>query len=261
MPLLTALHPIVGDVLQICRASGALRGFGNEGIHCPFPKCAPDDNSHRAPTLPEAEGNPPEGLNHAGSEALEPTRTVGLGLSSALAECWRLERSQFVLQNCHVSRRRYTCRVKADVSVLVAGVLLVIGFAGCDSKPAQVERPAADSPAVSNASASVVVTTNEFAVLQGRWQRGDGDYLIEIQNVDVEGKLVARYFNPRPINVSQAQASRKDDRLQVFVELRDVNYPGSTYRLTYDAKHDQLFGQYFQATMRETFDVAFGRVK
>lgn len=165
------------------------------------------------------------------------------------------------MQNCHAARPRYTRRVKTKVIAGVVGALLVIGLAGCDQKSAQVEPPAASSPAVTNAPAAVVIATNEFAVLQGRWQRGDGDYLIEIKSAASDGKLDARYFNPRPINVSQAQASRKDDSLQVFVELRDVNYPGSTYKLTYDAKNDQLFGEYFQAAMKQTFDVAFGRVK
>jgi hypothetical protein len=169
--------------------------------------------------------------------------------------------AQSVLQNCHPFHARYTRHMKAKVPALVVGVLLVIGFAGCDRKPAQIETPAPTSSAVSNAPVAVVTVTNEFAALKGRWQRGDGDYLIEIQNVDVEGKLVARYFNPAPINVSQAQASRKDESLQVFVELRDVNYPGCTYKLTYDAKSDQLFGEYFQAAVKQTYDVAFGRVK
>jgi hypothetical protein len=151
--------------------------------------------------------------------------------------------------------------MKTKVPALVVGVLLVIGFTGCDPKSAQVETPVVTSPVASNAPAAVVTATNEFAVLQGKWQRGDGDYLIEIKSATVDGKLDARYFNPRPINVSQAQASRKDDSFQVFVELRDVNYPGSTYKLIYDAKSDQLFGEYFQAAMKQTFDVAFGRVK
>ena len=69
------------------------------------------------------------------------------------------------------------------------------------------------------------------------------------------------YFNPRPINVFQAQASHKDGSLVVFVELRDANYPGSTYQLTYDAKADQLFGTYYQAAIKERFDVAFGRAQ
>ncbi len=151
--------------------------------------------------------------------------------------------------------------MKTNVSVLVVGVMLAIGFAGCDPKSAQVEMPVVTSPGASNVPVAVVTATNEFAVLQGKWQRGDGDYLIEIRSADSGGKLDAGYFNPAPIKVSQAQASRKDERLQVFVELRDVNYPGSTYKLTYDAKTDQLFGEYFQAALKQTYDVAFRRVK
>jgi hypothetical protein len=61
--------------------------------------------------------------------------------------------------------------------------------------------------------------------------------------------------------VSQARAYQESGVTKVFVELRDVNYPGCTYKLAYDAQSDQLFGQYFQATLQETYDVTFGRMK
>jgi hypothetical protein len=51
------------------------------------------------------------------------------------------------------------------------------------------------------------------------------------------------------------------DALKVFVELRDVNYPGSIYQLTYDPAADRLRGTYFQAALRETYDVEFTRLK
>jgi len=38
-----------------------------------------------------------------------------------------------------------------------------------------------------------------------------------------------------------------------------VNYPGSTYRLTYDPGRDVLAGLYFQAIEQQTFDVEFVR--
>ncbi len=79
--------------------------------------------------------------------------------------------------------------------------------------------------------------------------------------MDAAGKLDAAYFNPSPINVAQAQASKGDGQLKVFVELRDVNYPGCTYNLTYDAATDQLTGKYYQAVVQETYDIAFARVK
>ena len=69
-----------------------------------------------------------------------------------------------------------------------------------------------------------------------------------------DGTLKAAYFNPRPINVARAQFSRKDGTLTVFIELRDVNYPGSKYNLKYDPKSDRLIGTYFQAVQAETYN-------
>ena len=68
-----------------------------------------------------------------------------------------------------------------------------------------------------------------FEALVGRWLRPDGGYIIQIRSVDGSGKMEAGYFNPRPINVSKAQASEESGKLKVFVELSDVGYPGSTY--------------------------------
>ena len=45
----------------------------------------------------------------------------------------------------------------------------------------------------------------------------------------------------------------------MFVELRDVNYPGSTYTLQYDAASDRLMGTYFQAVAKQTFRIEFAR--
>src|SRR5690349_10593320 len=42
-------------------------------------------------------------------------------------------------------------------------------------------------------------------------------------------------------------SSRDGNATKVFVELRDVNYPGSIYTLTYEASSDQLKGIYYQA--------------
>ena len=69
------------------------------------------------------------------------------------------------------------------------------------------------------------------------------------------------YFNPRPIKVSQAEASQEGTTMKVFLELRDVHYPGSTYTLRYDGASDQLKGVYYQAALQQRFDVAFVRMK
>ena len=104
-------------------------------------------------------------------------------------------------------------------------------------------------------------TIATFQKLEGRWQRDDGGYIIDISRADAGGKLTASYFNPRPINVAKAEASMLGQTLKVFIELRDVNYPGSTYQLTYDPADDRLKGSYFQAALQETYDVVFVRLK
>lgn len=100
-----------------------------------------------------------------------------------------------------------------------------------------------------------------FDALNGRWLRLDGGYILEIRSVDPQGKIDGMYLNPRPINIAKAEATRDGSKLNVFVELRAPNYPGSTYTLTYDPQQDQLRGNYFQAVERQNFDVAFVRMK
>jgi hypothetical protein len=96
-------------------------------------------------------------------------------------------------------------------------------------------------------------------LLRGRWQRPDGGYVIEVGNVQPQGRLEATYFNPRPIKVSRAEWHRSNDELHVFVELRDANYPGATYKLRYLPATDQLAGDYFQPLHQQIFRVHFLR--
>ena len=97
--------------------------------------------------------------------------------------------------------------------------------------------------------------------LLGRWVRPDGGYVLELKEIRKDGTAAAAYFNPRPINVGRAEVSRKDGALAVFVELRDVNYPGSQYDLRYDPKSDQLIGSYFQAVESQYYTVGFVRLR
>jgi hypothetical protein len=101
----------------------------------------------------------------------------------------------------------------------------------------------------------------EFGKLKGRWVRTDGGYILSVKNLDPGGKMDAAYYNPRPINVSKAQATQEGATLKVFVELRDAGYPGSTYTLIYDPKTDRLSGVYYQAAIGQRFDVIFVRSK
>jgi hypothetical protein len=96
-----------------------------------------------------------------------------------------------------------------------------------------------------------------FQPLIGRWRRPDGGYVIEISGIDAAGKIDAGYFNPRPINVARAEATRDVDGLKVFIELQDVGYPGATYSLIYNPRQNVLEGLYYQPTAGQTFEVVF----
>ena len=98
-------------------------------------------------------------------------------------------------------------------------------------------------------------------VLLGNWVRTDSDYKIKISEVAKEGKLKAGYFNPKSINVSKATWTNTKGVLKIYIELRDENYPGSNYNLTYFPEKDMLAGKYFQAVTGETYDILFSRVK
>jgi len=97
--------------------------------------------------------------------------------------------------------------------------------------------------------------------LEGRWVRPDGGYILELWDIRKDGGVSAAYYNPRPIKVFIAKWSRKEGKISLFVELRDVNYPGSKYNLRYDPKSDRLKGTYFQAVEKQTFNIEFMRVK
>ncbi len=97
--------------------------------------------------------------------------------------------------------------------------------------------------------------------IAGKWLRPDGGYVLELSEVKEDGTLKAAYFNPRSIHVAKAEWRRIGDRIQVFVKLQDINYPGSTYTLIYDPKEDRFTGYYYQAARNQTFDVVFIRRK
>jgi hypothetical protein len=100
----------------------------------------------------------------------------------------------------------------------------------------------------------------EFQQLKGKWLRPDGGYVIEVRSIDDRGKVDAAYFNPKPIHVARAEASLNGALTKLFIELRDVNYPGSTYTLAYNPAADQLAGIYYQALQQQSFEVVFVRM-
>ena len=134
-------------------------------------------------------------------------------------------------------------------------VLLAL-LAGACGKRAEQPAPA---PAASTAPAAEPVLV-EFEKLKGRWLRPDGGYVIEIRRLQPDNALEVGYFNPNPIHVGKAKLYKERGFVKVFIELQDVNYPGSTYTLIYDKESDQLRGTYYQATQQQEFEIAFERM-
>jgi uncharacterized protein (DUF2147 family) len=149
------------------------------------------------------------------------------------------------------------------VAVVGAAVLLILP-SGEQQAAKNVAQATPVAPTGATAEKEVPSAANPksgFEVLKGRWQRPDGGYIVEIKGVDENGKLDASYFNPKRINVAKAEASREGDATKVFLELRDVNYPGSTYNLVYEPEYDRLHGIYNQAALNQQFEVVFERMQ
>jgi len=140
-------------------------------------------------------------------------------------------------------------RARLAAAIIALGIAFVLQTtSGCEAQPKKE-------------SGTGTKGNTGFETLESRWLRPDGEYIIQIRSVDGSGKIDAGYFNPRPINVSKAQATRESGKIKVFIELRDTGYPGSTYTLTYDSKEDVLRGIYYQAAMKQSFEVYFTRMK
>jgi hypothetical protein len=98
----------------------------------------------------------------------------------------------------------------------------------------------------------------DMLALQGSWLRTDAPYVIELRHAQ-EGSLQAAYFNPKPINVGKTETAEQGGMVQVLIELQDVNYPGSTYVLSYDRTRDLLEGIYFHPETKQSYPVSFVR--
>jgi hypothetical protein len=150
--------------------------------------------------------------------------------------------------------RRATFGVAVIAALLTTGAWW--GLTKTRGQAAPTNAGTAPATSTGNGPARDASTPNQ---LLGRWQRSDGGYVLEFRAVAPEGTLDAGYFNPAPIKVSVARVTSVAGVIGANVELRDVNYPGSTYTLTYDAANDLLVGKYFQALEQQTFDVVFAR--
>ena len=145
--------------------------------------------------------------------------------------------------------------------ILIATAL----FGGLAFASAQAETPStslgAGLPKMTTDSPAAVAYGPQagFGVLAGRWVRPDGGYVISIKSVGAGGRLDASYANPGPLPFYTAEATRDGSTLKLFFELRAGGYNSSTYTLTYYAASDQLKGVYYQAVIRQKFEVVFDR--
>ena len=101
----------------------------------------------------------------------------------------------------------------------------------------------------------------EKTVLVGDWERTDAPYQLKVSELPDDGTMKAGYFNPRSIHVGKATWVIAEGLLRIYIELRDENYPGSNYTLTYYPDQDLLTGKYYQAVEGVTYDISFKRKK
>jgi hypothetical protein len=150
-------------------------------------------------------------------------------------------------------------------AVAVGALAIAVVAGGLVWWRSQDTGPEAGNPAgglrLTSQTASTRNATVAFERLIGKWRRPDGGYVIEVRAIDQAGRMKASYFNPQAINVAKAQASYEAGTTRVFIELRDVNYPGSTYHLTFDPGGDRLRGVYHQPALGQRFEAAFSRVQ
>lgn len=142
---------------------------------------------------------------------------------------------------------------------LVGSILAAAGLVAAAGLFFFSQRQTAPEPADRSARSSTAKV--DLQKLVGRWLRPDGGYILDIRTIGTDGRMEAAYLNPRPIHVGRAEASQKGTTAEVFIELRDEGYPGSTYTLVYDPGQDMLSGIYFQAALGQSFQVNFVRTE
>jgi hypothetical protein len=164
--------------------------------------------------------------------------------------------------------------MKININLFIGLAILILASCNPPSGNAKGEKPivtdsvqgeqitaAVQPQAVPDTTKKSKVVKPDINLLVGDWIRADGGKTIRIKSAFADGKLVAEYYNPKPINVGQAAWMIKDNNLIISVVLKDVNYPGSAYTLQYFPSDDQLGGNYFQAVEGANYEVDFLRQK
>jgi len=136
------------------------------------------------------------------------------------------------------------------------GMLLVLVVASAWPACRRQDPSAAPTTGTTPNSAVAVLSPDK---VRGSWHRTDGDYRLVIGKIDEGGHAWGEYHNPNPIKVAWTRVRLENAAIKVDLELRDTNYPGCLYKLTYDPASDRLVGTYFQALQQQTYAVEFVR--
>lgn len=136
--------------------------------------------------------------------------------------------------------------------ILLATIVVCLGVGWWKSECADT-RPAVPSTQAQTTRQPVPAAETKPALqkLKDNWLQPDGGYIIEVKAVEDSGTMDASYFNPQPTTVSKAEVSPDGATIEVFIELREENYPCSTHTLTYDPASDQLKGINYQAALQD----------
>ena len=145
--------------------------------------------------------------------------------------------------------------MKIRIAPLALVCMITLVISSCNQQEVKVE-PESVSPKTETVAVQPQAVSDKNVII-GEWTRTDASYQLKISSLSDDGSMKAEYFNPRPINVSKSTWELSAGLLKIYVELRDQNYPGSNYALTYYPERDSLGGTYFQAVERVTYNVGF----
>ena len=98
-------------------------------------------------------------------------------------------------------------------------------------------------------------------MLKGTWVRPDGGYRIVIGSVGADGQIRGDVLQPDRASVCEGAGDRSKmaRTARVPSSCAPAATTGSTYDLAYDPASDRLKGIYYQAVVKQKFDVYFVR--
>ena len=122
-------------------------------------------------------------------------------------------------------------------------ICIVLATFGCNQ---QAEKASETDLVSTRIEPTVAGKSLDKKQIVGTWTRTDAPYQLKIEDLFENGNLKAGYFNPKSIYVGKGTWNIAKGFITINVELRDDNYPGSNYILTYIPGKDILSGKYYR---------------